>query len=69
MDLRQPDGTHYRLTLGPQDACDGPHATYRSLACKHLASVRAALEWLEEAERREWSEALDRRPLPDGAPF
>jgi hypothetical protein len=69
VDLRQPDSTHYRLVLGPQDACDCPHATYRSLTCKHVACVRAALDWLDEAERREWSEALDRAPDPAGGPF
>ncbi len=67
MDLRRPDGTYYRLALGPRDACDCPHATDRSLACEHLACVRAAVDWLADAERREWSESLDRAG-PRGCP-
>src|SRR5207244_1504513 len=70
VDLRKPDGTHYRLTLGHgDDQCDCPHMTYRSLRCKHLAGVQAALAWLEDAERAEWADALERQPQPASAPF
>lgn len=60
VDLRKPDGTHYRLTFGPDgDHCDCPHSVYRNLLCKHPKAVRAALEWLERVERaeQEWRSA------------
>jgi len=59
VDLFKPDGTHYRLTFGPDgEQCDCPHATYRGCRCKHVATVRAALDWLEERERLEWEAAV-----------
>ena len=67
VDLRKADGTHYRLTFGPGgDHCDCAHHVFRGVVCKHLATVRASLDWLEAAERDEWADALDAQ-LPDPA--
>jgi hypothetical protein len=55
IDLRQPDGEHYRLTIGPDGTlCDCPHAVYRGVICKHGAAVLEALDRLEALERAEW---------------
>lgn len=55
VDLRKLDGTHYRLSFGPDgEHCDCPAAVYRGCICKHTAAVKAALAWLEERERLEW---------------
>jgi hypothetical protein len=58
IDLRRPDGEHYRLTIGPDGTrCDCPHATYRDVVCKHAAAVEEALDQLEALERAEWAAA------------
>jgi SWIM zinc finger len=58
IDLRRPDGEHYRLTIGPDGTrCDCPPATYRGVVCKHVAAVEEALDQLESLERAEWAAA------------
>src|SRR4051794_27011277 len=48
IDLRKPDGEHYRLTIGPDGTlCDCPHAVYRGVVCKHAAGVLEALDQLD----------------------
>jgi len=65
VDLRKEDGTHYRLTFGPDgEHCSCPQYTFRGCCCKHRAVVRAALDWLEQAERSDWSDALDDGAAP-----
>jgi hypothetical protein len=53
--VRLDSGDAYRLTLGHgEEQCTCPHSQYRGVVCKHINSLRAALAWLEEAERLEW---------------
>jgi hypothetical protein len=59
IDLRKSDGSHHRVVLGPEDCCDCQHMTYRGLVCRHLSCIRAALDWLAEAEQQEWLDGLD----------
>jgi hypothetical protein len=67
IDLRKPDGEHYRLTIGPDGTlCDCAHTTFRGVVCKHAAVVLEALDRLEALERAEW-EAATAGPARDFA--
>jgi hypothetical protein len=74
--LVKPDGTQYRIVFGPDSpdgSCDCAHSCFRGVVCKHLAAVRAALDWLEQAERDEWAVAIAAVPgavaTDKGVPF
>jgi hypothetical protein len=59
VDLTKRDGTTYRLSFGRGgEHCDCPQSVYRRCRCKHVATVRAALDWLEAKERAEWADAV-----------
>jgi hypothetical protein len=60
-DLFKAGGKHIRVLFGadcPDGSCDCEQATYRGVTCKHVAAVRAALDWLGAVEQEEWEAAI-----------